>query len=390
MRADLTALSRRGVLGAATAALLTRAASAATNAERWLPIDLQGGLLLTTGTINGQPVHVMLDSGAGVIVVDTKVAARLGLKGDGEMKLTGTSDSLQAARIGGFSMMVGGVPISVVPSGAVASDLSLFGATGLSIDVILGRDIFESLMIDLDLPRSRYAFRPLQPFIPLPGAFPTPVNAEPGLQHSTPVSVDGRPVMKALFDLGSGLPLEVSGAYARREGLLKGLKTSTWVAGSIDGIRSYITATLPALTIGKTTLHNVPLGVTEDWEDGNMQAVVGLPVWNRFRIQTRYAERQLWLTPDAAGIRRPFRKERAGLAGLLDAGALKVLHVAPGSPAQAAGWTVGERILKIDGEAIRPDYGRSVQSDWNKGDAGRTVSLTTPSGERRLTLADYY
>lgn len=390
MRPDLSLLSRRGVLGTAAAALLTRAAGAAPTAERWLPLDMEGGLLLIRGTLNNQPVNVMLDSGAGVIVVDTKVAERLDLKGKGAMQLYGTSDSVSASRIGEFAMQVGGVPISVVPNGAVASDLSIFGATGMSIDVILGRDIFEQLAVDLDLPRQRYAFRALQPFTPPIGGFETPVMVANGLQHSTPVSLAGRPPAKALFDLGSALAVEISGAYARQHGLLKGLRTSTWISGSIDGIRTYVTATLPSLTIGKVTLRDVPVGVTEDWEDQELAIVIGLPVWQRFRITTRYAEGKLWLTPDAVAVAAPFSKERGGIACRLTDGALEVLHVAPGSPAEKAGWQIGERVLMIEGVAIRPDYGRSTQSDWNKGAAGTVVRLTTPSGDRRLTLADYY
>jgi len=73
-----------------------------------------------------------------------------------------------------------------------------------------------------------------------------------------------------------------------------------------------------------------------------------------------------------------------------DGASLVVEYVAPGSPAEAAGWQKGERIAALDGVAVDGD-GWRVWAVWARAAAGTKARLTMSDGTvRELTLADYY
>jgi C-terminal processing protease CtpA/Prc len=94
---------------------------------------------------------------------------------------------------------------------------------------------------------------------------------------------------------------------------------------------------------------------------------------------------------DAERIRDPFVKDRSGLAALPAKDRLKVLMVAPGSPAERAGLKEGAEILAINGKPIDAGYSGSALSQWAHQAPGTTVELTLSDGStQQLTLQDYY
>jgi C-terminal processing protease CtpA/Prc len=99
----------------------------------------------------------------------------------------------------------------------------------------------------------------------------------------------------------------------------------------------------------------------------------------------------LWIEAAEGWDTEPFRKDRSGLQILPDGAAAVVRFVSPGSPAEAAGWKVGDRIVAIDGRPIDPaTYGRDLAL-WGFGPSGTEVRLTLEGGEERiLRLAEYY
>ncbi len=85
-----------------------------------------------------------------------------------------------------------------------------------------------------------------------------------------------------------------------------------------------------------------------------------------------------------------YRKDRTGLALVIRPDRLVVAHVAPGSPAEAARWRVGEEIVSINGRAIDAAYNASDLWKWRYQPSGTKVRMTMSHGEvRHLVLADY-
>lgn len=386
MRADLSALSRRRLIAATAGLVLAPGIGLTAEPEVWIPLTWVNGLMALKGTINGRPVDIILDSGAGSTVVDLALADHLRLPMSGSVNAIGASGATDGVRVGGFTLAFSGFSMDYPEASAVALDLSGSALVGKPLAVVLGRDIFEMAIVDLDLPGQRIAFTKPENFRPPSGVVNLPLLPDNKRLRWLEVSIAGQGLVPATFDLGSGLELEVSSEFARERRLLRDRPTSTWVAFGVEGLSLHTVATLPSLRIGGATLSDIPVAVTSPWQDPHTPAVVGMPVWRRFRVITDYAHDRLWLMPDRAALARPFARERSGAAVSVVKGGLEVVHVAPGSPADAAGWRIGERIVAVDGRPATREM-----SGWGWGAAGTAVELTLDGGERRrLVLADYY
>lgn len=387
MRADLNALSRRRLIAATAGLVLAPGLSvSAQEAEVWIPLKLVNGLMALRGSINGRPVDIILDSGAGSTVVDRALADTLRLPIGGTVNAIGAGGTTTGVRTGGFTLAFSGFSVDYPEDAAVALDLSGSGVIGVPLAVVLGRDFFESAVVDLDLPGQRIAISRSERFRPPSGAFSLPLRRDDKRLRWLEVSIAGQGMIPATFDLGSGLELEVSADHARRRGLLAGRRTSTSVVFGVEGVRPYTIATLPSLRIGGAVMRDIPVAVTSPWQDPHTPAVVGMPVWRRFRLITDYAHDRLWLMPDRAALAQPFSKERSGIGARVEGSTLAVVHVAPGSPAARGGWRPGDRITAIDGRPASREL-----SGWGRGEPGVRHELTLQGGERRtLVLADYY
>jgi hypothetical protein len=119
--------------------------------------------------------------------------------------------------------------------------------------------------------------------------------------------------------------------------------------------------------------------------------VLGLPIFSRFRLITDYPHNALWLIPDTNALAQPFGKDRSGLIGLPSGDRVKVLLVAPGSPAEKAGWKEGTEIIAVDGHKIDANFKASAQAQWGEQPGGTVITLTLADGTtQQLILADYY
>ena len=117
---------------------------------------------------------------------------------------------------------------------------------------------------------------------------------------------------------------------------------------------------------------------------------MGFPVLRRFRFYVDYPHEALWLVPDRAAIAVPFRRGGAGLAIVKEDDALRVFHVAAGSPGEAAGFKAGERVAAIDGRPAASWTQKELREVVRRS-AGTVLTFTMADGTtRRIVLRDYY
>lgn len=382
---------RTALVAAAVAASIPAAASAALlgRGPAWTPLDLSSGAIFATGNINGHPVEMAIDSGASTTVLDVELARRLGIAVNAGGSVLGMSGAARPAmRAGGFLLSLADVQIDFPENAALVLDLSAFAVGGRSVQFLVGRELFESARLDLDFPKGRLASSVKSA---PSGAVRLPLSHEPQDLRAVPVSIDGRPNISATFDLGAGLPFQVSRDWAQANGLLAGRRLSNWFLTGVEGVSPYITLTLPRLSLAGFELSDVPIGVVDNQPQGSSPALIGLPIWRRFRLLADFSAESLWLTPDRAWLKAPFSRDRSGLGVRTEGDGLQVVLVATNSPAEAAGWKVGERIVTVNGRRIGPDWPGSKGSAWARGRPGTKISLTLADGaQRALVLADYY
>ncbi|QSQ19493.1 aspartyl protease family protein [Pyxidicoccus parkwayensis] len=344
--------------------------------------------------VNGHETQVLLDSGAEMTVVDTAYARELGLKTQGQLAAVGSGGQAQAQLAGGVDISIGdlrltGLTVAIIDLAEVAR------AIGHPLPVILGKEAFNQLVVDVDFPNRRVAFHEASSFKAPPRAVRLPLVESAGGQRAVQVSIEGRPAIPVLFDVGNAGALSLFPAYWQQAGLLTGRRSSKTLSGAVGGLRERDVATLKHIQLAGVTLKDVPTVFddaggsvsTSDRLLGNL----GLAVLGRFRMVTDYATDTLMLVPDARALRQPFLKDRSGLIAIPSEGRLVVKLVAPGSPAAATGWQAGDEIVAIDGQKIGPDYAGTKLAQWRNRASGQTVVLTLKDGsERRLTLKDYY
>ena len=360
----------------------------------WVPVDLyRKRYVYLAGELNGVPTDVVLDSGAGMTVVDRALAEKLKLRPEGELEARGTGGNVGAGLVAGLTLKVAGVEIA--PISAAVIDLSDVGRRlGRSLPVILGKELFHALVVDLDYPGSRLRLHDAASFrYAGPGRKVDLLPAEDG-HKSLRISIEGDAPVVVGLDTGQGGALSVFRHYADARRLLEGRPVSERRGGGVGGATLSKLATLRSVSVAGYDLRNVPAtfqttDVGGAFDTKRQEGNLGAGILARFRVLFDYARSALWLEP-GPGLAAPFPKEKTGLDLDWADGALVVEHVAPGSPAAAAGWREGERVTALDGEPAGPESWRT-EVRWSEAPAGTKVRFTLADGtERTLALAEYY
>ena len=337
-------------------------------------------------TIDGKPAEAWLDSGAGATVVDAAFARQIGLPLGAPIRAHGVAGEVTNVHLAKADLAAGDL---VMPGrGVVVMDLSAVQRmVARPVQVLLGRDVFEGAVVDIDFAGRRVTLTPRDAFIAPPAA-PLPLKRSGDLR-SVPITVAGVE-MAAILDLGNAGGLLIDKEFADHYGLLDGRRLSTTLGVGADGPREELQTALDRVAVGGVSLDGVPTTATANLSS-KAPANIGLQVLSRFRLTIDFAGDRIWMAPYADAQNRPFRKNRTGLTLVPAGGRLVVDHVARGSPAERAGWKTGEAVTAIDGKPVPPGFAAEEASFFVYGAAGVTVALTMADGRtRKLTLADYY
>lgn len=361
----------------------------------WIDFDFfRDALIIVRGTLNGAEARILIDSGVSAVAIDRAFADRIGLASTGDAPIFGVSGDSRASIATGLDVRLAGLALSDA-RGFVADISPVYRVAGQAIDLILGRDLFETLLVDIDFPARKIAFHDPARFGPPAGAVAVPMRRLPSGLRTVPIAIEGGAPVDATFDLGARPALMVSPDFAEARGLLDGRRQTTAPTTGVGGTTVAAVAAVRTLGFAGLDLPDVPLTVPPRWlnDERNIAvpAVIGMGLLDRFRIVSDWTRDRLWLVPDAEAPRRPFRRNRAGLHDVREGDRLRVVHVAAGSPAAVAGWREEEEIVAVNGVPVDDAYYRDGRDLWRYAAPGTEVSLDLAGGERRLLrLADYY
>jgi predicted aspartyl protease len=363
------------------------------NATDWLAADLyQKRYVYLRGEVNGVSTDIVLDSGAGMTVLDSALARKLNLRVEGELEARGTGGNVGAGLVSGVTVKLAGMEIG--PLSAAVIDLAGVGKrVGRPLPLILGKELFHAVVVDLDYPGSRIRFLDAATFrYDGPGRKLDLIPAEDGHKSLRLAMEGGEPVVVGL-DTGQGGALSVYRHYADERGFLSGRPVSERRSGGVGGATTMKVATLRSVTIAGYELRNVPAAfqandVRGAFDTKRQEGNLGAGILSRFRVVFDYSRSCLWLDPGPA-LGSPFPKDKSGLAFQWADGVLTVEFVAPASPAAEAGWKEGERVAALDGEPAGEDWWKTF-TKWAEAKAGMGVRFTLADGtERKLVLKEY-
>ena len=364
------------------------------HATEWIDFDFfNDNQIFIPAQVNGSEVKVLLDSGAGISLIDSTLAKQINVEANGKLPISGVGGQATMQIASQIQIRLAGLTFRHIRAGVM--DLSQVSEqVGRPMPFILGKEAFNEFIIDIDFAHHRIAFQDPAAFSAPSGAVRVALGRHED-RRSVPLSVEGRSPVSFDFDLGNNGGLIVYSAYRDAVHLLDGRPQSLGLSAGVGGLIKSKIATLKSISIAGIEIAAVPTefpdaadnAVNSDRTAGN----VGLLVFSRFRLLTDYPHDALWLIPNADHLHDPFLKDRSGLASMPAKDRLKVLMVAPGSPAEHAGFKEGAEILAVNGKQIDAGYSGSELSHWAHQAPGTIVNLTLADGSvQQLTLQDYY
>jgi hypothetical protein len=368
--------SRRGAL--AWLAVLAAPLSARAAPAR-IPLRQQAGKLWVPVTVNGHAAEAILDTGAARSSLDAAFAAQAGIATRGRFTGQMIQGRVPGAHARDVKVRLGDVVVEA--KGAVAVDYGPLSRTfGRPVQVVLGRELFESFVVVVDVEHGEAEVLPREGFAPPANGRLIALRPARG-RMAAPIAVEDQRLW-AMVDIGNDLPLIVSPSPAARR-LLQGRPVSTALIGGEGSSVVAEVATARRLEFGSYSLPAAPFQVAP--RGLGADANLGLPVLRRFRLTLDFGGRRMWLEP-GLNLAFPFARDRTGLNGFIDGGTLRILYVARGGPAERAGFKAGDVVTAIDGENAAVANAALAGAP-----AGRTLDFTLADGShRRLTLADYY
>jgi hypothetical protein len=360
-----------------------------------LPLDLyEDKYLFVTGEIEGTPTDIVLDSGAGITVVDQALADRLGIAGGAEITAQGVGGARSVKLANDVTIRLGSVALT--PMTVAILDLEeVHQKLGRRMPVILGKELFHAFPVTIDYPERRVIVHD-------PASFEAPARAtsmptRPIEQGHVAIEAQLEDLAPAWFmvDTGSGGSVDFHVPYVEANGLLQRYPRQGAVqASGVGGSRTERVVVARSLTLAGQTFHSVPVALATEAQGAfaasTSSGTIGAGLLSRFVVTFDLANERMLFEP-GKDADAPFEKDRLGLSCDVHDGATRVDFVAPGGPAADAGLVVGDEIVAVDGVALEGAALRARLRDVKRSKAGTLVQLTLRDGAvRRVTLADWF
>jgi hypothetical protein len=330
-----------------------------------IPFNFENDHIMIECSVNGsKPIWFMLDTGAGVTVINSLRLREFGLEpfGASEVMGGGNTTSFAFTRVG--SLRVGGVELFHQRDGVI--DLGgLERIYGMPIGGILGFDFASRFVTRVD-----YGTKTLDLYAP-------DDYADPGRGERVPFVLEQRhPHVRAMITVPDGPPIAAdfvidSGAsetanltapFVRANRLLeRARRTPAGTPHTMPGserqffAQTTVRGKLSSIVLGGFTLTEIPVNLQQGssgvYASASFAGTIGERILQRFTTTYDYPRGVLVLEPNDE-FAKPFPPRTTFGAALLAEGAdyttFKVTGVRKHSPAAAAGLATGDVIAAID------------------------------------------
>jgi hypothetical protein len=338
--------------------LLTQAAPIAE-----LPFELVGGRVYVTAEVGGRSVPVFVDSGAGVTLIDTGLAKEISAKSGGEVPVGGTAEKPEKGLLlqDTFIDLAGGKAKS---NAFLALDLApLAPFEGRRIQGILGSDLFNRYVVQIDYPASKVRLFDPKAYAHAGKASPVPiriVGMMPQIDATLDVPTLGETPVVAMVDTGAGGAVTLTAKFAEAHDLQNKLPKGPEVPlAGVGGLSRGRLLRLNGLKIDGHSLKR-PTSLLPLSEGGILgtttpyDCLIGAEVLRRFVVTFDYSQQRMWFEP-ATDLAAPFVSDQTGLLLMAQGptlGEFSVFGTVAGSPAVEAGLQPGDVLTHVDGQSL--------------------------------------
>ncbi len=285
-----------------------------------VPFHRVGTLVLVPARIEGGDERwFLLDTGAGIHVLDRAVADSIGLFGGAAITATGTAGTAPAMMLGGLRVQVGDVyatqqRVMVLPLGPLSAQI------GHPVAGILGFDLLRLFATTFDYARGIVRFEAPGAYVPPDAALVLPMEV-----------VEGRPFVDAwlgqasarpatgrfLIDTGYDGAVSVNSPFVEAYGILNGLgATQEGRVAGVGGSSTAVSGRIAALGIGPlrfdapvATLSRATSGASASSASAGL---LGGELFARMTITTDY-EAGRFIATCTAACTDPFEADMSGL-----------------------------------------------------------------------------
>jgi len=301
--------------------------------------------------VSGKERLWLLDSGAGISVIDSAYAVELGLELEGNLTGVGAGNKVQISFVILPPFSVGGIQFNEQSVGSAGFVSSLVRRhMGMDVVGILGYDFLSRFVTRIDYAGEMLTFYNADSFAYDDDGvvLDAPIKEK---CHSVPMAVEGKYNGVWSLDLGaSGCSFHYP--FAEENGLLKmdGIRRLGFGAG---GSGEHLVHRFQNLEFAGFEIKNPRISVTLGKGVGafSRKEVIGNLGSSLFRHFVLYLdyERQQVIVEKGADFDRQFPEDRSGLQLVQsETGEPEVVYVAPHTPADKAGFQIGDVIASVN------------------------------------------
>ena len=253
-------------------------------------------------TVQGQAMTAILDTGATASAVDAGLLTLLQRSASGSFPVPGENGVGAAGVAEGVDFGVGGLTMHGL--NVAALDIATMKAkSGEPWTAILGDEVFNEAIVDLDFPHHRLAFHAPAGYQPPRGALKVAL-ARDGDDRLVPLSLDGGPPALFVMDTGFIGALRIAPALAARQKLLEGKTSQGVTIGAIGGDATGEIAYVNRVSLAGVSFAAVPALFSDTWPSASytdrVGGLLGLGLLSRFRVIVDWPHDELFLIPAAA------------------------------------------------------------------------------------------
>lgn len=361
-----------------------------------VPFELRSDLALVRAEVNGQSALLILDSGSGVNVVDSALAASAQLDMSGpRARVMGRSDAtMQLGRA--RSLRVGAAELRdalVAPSDLAAVQARV----GRDVRGTIGYDLFARYVVVVDYRRRQLTLHDPGTFAYTGTGVVLPVTTATRVPITDAVLVTrrmGRIPVRLNLDLGSSAwAVRLGTRVVEKYGLDEDTATVRAPFGAgVGGASVGKLLRLPELRLGPLVIGRPSTALSSDstgafGRSASQDGTVGVPVFRRTLVIFDYARSRVILEPRER-LDLPDSVDASGLSltvGQDSTGPLGVEYVVSGSAAADAGIRAGDELLRVDDRTASATSLHATRLLLRT--AGTTRRLTIRRGESTLTVS---
>lgn len=320
---------------------------------------LTGGVIILKVTLGGyaDSLNFILDTGSGGISLDSSTVARMDVPNEpSDRTIRGIAGIRKVNFAYDHTLLLPGLAVRNLNFHINDYDL-LTSVYGIKIDGIVGYSFlsryivhinYDSLRISVytrgtvKYPRGGFMLKPILTSIPVVAAT---------------VKDEQQITSRFYFDTGAGMCLLLSAEFVEDSSLLRSKKR--WYKTQAEGLGGKMAmkqGVIRQVRLGPYRFRNVPTYIFDDEYNITsypyLGGLIGNDLLRRFNLILNYEKKDMYLVPNSH-FREPFDYSYTGLGMYMIDGAIRVVDIMEGSPAEKAGLMPGDILIGVQNNLSR-------------------------------------